>query len=292
MEKGEIYEDIYSKSRVKPQYYSKKFNSEKTMSLLDYNSVGYTVQDHWHDWLEFIYVEEGEMILNLDNEQYILSKNCLAFIPYCMMHATKTQGICHKITFQISGIYMSEKYPRYDVGMIECVVHKNDPRINSNAYIELKNLYRNVIKYFDPSSEVEEMLFQGYLNIFLSQLYTQFSLKEKVKHENRLNGYLSSVGIYIHQHYKEDLSVSGISEMFNISQQHLNRIFKQVIGMTVREYILQLRLSHATYEIIKSNKALIDVCYDCGFANKQSFNRDFKRKYGIVPSEYRSISKK
>ena len=57
----------------------------------------------------------------------------------------------------------------------------------------------------------------------------------------------------------------------------------------VEEYINDIRLGHATRQLVDSTKTVAEICYECGFNNLSNFNRIFKKKKGCSPKEFREI---
>lgn len=92
---------------------------------------------------------------------------------------------------------------------------------------------------------------------------------------------------YIHNHYRQDITLPEISEHFGMSISSFGRFFKQHIGRTLSEYVIYLRLSYATSRLIESNDSISDICISSGFNNMSHFNRLFKRSKGCSPSQFR-----
>lgn len=93
---------------------------------------------------------------------------------------------------------------------------------------------------------------------------------------------------YIEGHLKEDISLYDISQHVNFSVPHFYRIFKVIVGETVKSYILKRRLSCAADELKKSNKNISDIAYEYGFESHDVFTRAFCRTYDMPPSKYRN----
>ncbi len=61
----------------------------------------------------------------------------------------------------------------------------------------------------------------------------------------------------------------------------------RVLIISFKEYFTKIRLNHAIYEMRNSNKLLIDISMECGFANNKFFINAFKGKYGMTPLKYK-----
>jgi len=85
-----------------------------------------------------------------------------------------------------------------------------------------------------------------------------------------------------------DMYYPMIATEFKISQQHMRRIFKEKVGMTLNEYITSIRLTKAA-ELLSAEDIMVqDVARRVGFTYSSSFMRSFKKRFGVTPNEYRN----
>lgn len=94
---------------------------------------------------------------------------------------------------------------------------------------------------------------------------------------------------YIKENYRSVCSLQELSDLAGISQYHLIRIFKNSIGKTPYDYLLEIKMEKAMELLAKRKMPIIDICNECGFNNLSHFNRMFKKKTGLTPTEYREI---
>lgn len=84
--------------------------------------------------------------------------------------------------------------------------------------------------------------------------------------------------------------VSGMDRMIELSgrsREHLARSVKRYCGITLADYISELRLNYASTLLARTNTPIIDICYVCGFGSVSYFYRVFKAKYKLSPSQFR-----
>jgi AraC family transcriptional regulator len=94
---------------------------------------------------------------------------------------------------------------------------------------------------------------------------------------------------YIERHLDEKLSIERLSELACFSAFHFQRQFSAYVGMSVVRYIQLLRLRRASYQLVFSEqRRIIDIGYEAGFENPESFTRAFKRCFGQTPSQFRN----
>lgn len=89
---------------------------------------------------------------------------------------------------------------------------------------------------------------------------------------------------YIEENIHKRLSLEEVSKTFHMSEYHFNRMFKTVVGKTLKQYILGRKLTLALESLRNSSKPVIDVAYDFGFEYPEVFSRAFSRQFGISPA--------
>ena len=86
---------------------------------------------------------------------------------------------------------------------------------------------------------------------------------------------------------RPDFSVEDIAAALYISRRHMGRIFKQKIDTTPKEYITNVRLTHAAELLRDRDYSIRDLCTAVGFNDESHFMKCFKRKYGVTVSKFR-----
>lgn len=87
---------------------------------------------------------------------------------------------------------------------------------------------------------------------------------------------------------KQKLDAADSWKEVGLTPRRLTDLFKQVYGMTPKEYTDTRRLRAAEKRLKKTEEKVIDIAYGIGFSSLSSFNRFFKKQTGMTPTEYRS----
>lgn len=93
---------------------------------------------------------------------------------------------------------------------------------------------------------------------------------------------------YIEDHLTEDIELLEVAQTAGYSLYHFQRIFKGMIGDSMKDYINKRRFSDAGKLLISSDRPIIDVALAYGFQSREAFSRAFKKTIGRNPSEVRS----
>lgn len=95
------------------------------------------------------------------------------------------------------------------------------------------------------------------------------------------------VQIYIQDHLDEELSLEELAEVACFSPFHFHRIFRGMVGESVKEYVRRLRLERAALELRHTDRAIQDIAFDAGYENHASFTRIFGELFGVPPQCFR-----
>ncbi|MBQ6894653.1 MAG: helix-turn-helix transcriptional regulator [Clostridia bacterium] len=105
--------------------------------------------------------------------------------------------------------------------------------------------------------------------------------------ENK-NNFVIKIIDYVEKNYMNpELSVSVISDYFNVHISYLSTTFKKQMGVGLSEYIQSIRINKSKELLKESNKKTESIANDVGYFSLQTFVRVFKNNEGITPSEYR-----
>lgn len=94
---------------------------------------------------------------------------------------------------------------------------------------------------------------------------------------------------WIEQNLENRLVIDEVSLRSGFSKWHLQRIFTEVTGVPIGQYVRQRRLKLAADELLSTHDSISDIAIKFGFANQQAFTRTFKRHYDLPPAKWRSV---
>ena len=98
---------------------------------------------------------------------------------------------------------------------------------------------------------------------------------------------LLRVMVYIQNHLDEPLPLDDLAKVACFSPYHFHRIFRGMVGESVKEHIRRLRLERAAFRLTSTNRSVIDIAFDAGYDTHESFTRAFGRMFGMSPTAYR-----
>ncbi len=94
---------------------------------------------------------------------------------------------------------------------------------------------------------------------------------------------------YILKNLTSELHLGEIAWHAGVSEEHLSRIFRQITGQTVFNYIREMRLETAKTLLCGTRLSVTEIASRCGFSSTALFSRNFKTYVGINARKYRIL---
>jgi len=92
---------------------------------------------------------------------------------------------------------------------------------------------------------------------------------------------------FLMNNYREEVNLRRLAGLVNMAEGSLCRFFKMNMGITIFEYLNQIKIEFACKLLMDHDLSIMEVCLDSGFNNLSHFNKQFKKTNGVTPSEYR-----
>lgn len=126
---------------------------------------------------------------------------------------------------------------------------------------------------------------QGLLLCLLSESLDELALSgASVDYRHRL---IEQIRRYIHAHYTQNLQVGDLAALVGCSENHLNTRFREIVGLPIRQYIIDLRLQRTRRLLLQGDLPIKNVAIQSGFNDPLYFSRLFRNRFDCTPSEFR-----
>ena len=102
---------------------------------------------------------------------------------------------------------------------------------------------------------------------------------------------IQELSALIRENYSDSFALDDLAARCALHPSYLSRVFKQHIGMSLFQYINNVRIQKACQLLKRTELPVIDVAFSVGYNNVSFFNRYFKKITGSSPSEYRKRSR-
>lgn len=165
--------------------------------------------------------------------------------------------------------------------------HKFNHHIKNNS--RLNRIILRIHEEVTESKEYYRMIVANLLSeMFALLLREELSDTDNEGHENMHKGDIISPALQkIFTDYSGSITIDDLAELCNISKYHFCRVFKQHMGMTVTQYIINYRISLADSMLKDENQSIKSIAETCGFGDVSYFYQCYKRVKGTSPGKAR-----
>lgn len=256
-----------------------------------------TVQWHWHEEMEILFVTAGSAQMSVEKEKYTINAGDGVFINAGALHAI------HLTTSPRCDFHSMVFHPRLVSGGMDSIFWQNyvHPLISRNT---LKSVHFNgsaawhekACEYIETAwhaVEAEPFGYEFQVRSALSQLvlllkqYQAAPEKELSERELRDARRIRIMLQYIQEHYMEELDIARIAGSAMVSESECLRCFHKTIGMPPVRYMKQLRIQKAAELLLSTDKKIGDIGAECGFLDTSYFIKVFREMKGCAPGKYR-----
>ena len=248
---------------------------------------------HHHDFSKIVILIDGDLTYYIEGKAYILKPWDILFVNKNEIHkpVVNPNKYYERIVIWLNPDFMA-KYAQGNNNLLKCfeVAIKNNYnllRLNMKSIDIIKNLIQD-IQNCNNSNEFGSEILKESLFVQLMVLMNRLFLNsdknrdiEDIQYDKTIEGVLN----YINSNLENDLSIDTIASEFFISKYYLMRKFKNQIGSSIHNDVVQKRLILAR-SLISDGLSMSSVCSRCGFNDYSSFVRAFKKVYGVSPSNY------
>lgn len=246
---------------------------------------------HWHPEVEILYIIDGQMKVNVAEEQYILNSGDIFFINPKELHgmsAVEREVEYYVMVFYPSLFqYQGKHFLEQDLIMPLVNGSVRFPRLLQPEHEKYDYIQPMVHRIFYEDAEARTMIYADLTRLFCVLLQEKLMDKqtnyEEYEHSERIKKCIR----YMEQHQKQKISLSELASLVHMSPNYFCSYFKKYTGVSPFTQLNYIRIKSAESMLLKSDKPILQIAEECGFENVSFFIRKFKEIMGSTPSAYR-----
>lgn len=230
----------------------------------------------------FFIVSSGSGILTYNGQEYALTVGDCVFIDCSASYSHETLDDLWGLKWvHFFGPNMNGIYAKYLERGGQPFFHPVDLQRFEQIWDDLYGLasssdYIRDMRIFEKLS--------GLLTLLMEKSWHQGTSPITAAKQN-----LFAIQKYLEEHYAQKITLEELADKFYINKFYLTRVFKEQFGMSIHNYLLQIRITHAKQLLRFTQKSVESIGLECGMGELYYFSRTFKKVEGISPSKYRQM---
>lgn len=250
------------------------------------------------------YIESGVGTFFIDDEEFVVSKHQIVYIPKgsrLSCYTTSDKFSFTSIRFTNSVYFDGGDFLKDYYGIPNIIDGKDE-----------KIYFEKIYEYIKEENPSRMFFVRGYMELLIGSLISKANMlnpehalkimeAEEYISENpanrikkattKIDSRIQLVLDYVILHPFEDYTPKILADMAELSKQRFSSLFKEQVGKSPMVYIKDLKLTTAARKLLVSNASVNEIAYNIGYKDPNYFIREFKEAFGCTPRQYRVVAK-
>lgn len=240
-----------------------------------------------HEDAEFLYIKKGTVTVYLGATSYTCREGDILYIAPMTVHSATAEtpdASIRGLVFRQSLLQpaLDEREFKRVTACIDRYFAADDA-----AATALSALFWQTTDAFTSRRATYRMEARAYLLLLFAELLRHVDVADDKPPDIYYRRVQPALD-YIEAHYAEHITLSDLSTLINVSEDHFIRLFKQATQRTPFSYILDYRIEQALKLLGSDTYSIAQISDMTGFSNVQYFSQVFKDRVGVSPSVYRN----
>lgn len=275
-------------------YTVKKLITVQHLVTIEYLQVkeNFYYSEESHPFYEFIYVEKGSITCNMQNERIALHKNDFFLIPPDCPHAYHVEHadgatimvVCFKSKSNMIPIIRGVQY-------LDDEIKETVKKILTEARATFvfpfdKKLTLNSHPRLGSQQLIENYIEEVLIKLVQSVTYNNQNVQIATNASDVKKSITREIVKMLESNVYSKITLSDICGQMFYSKTYLNEIFKELNGVTIMQYYLDLKINEAKI-LLKNKESISSISEKLCFESPQYFAKAFKSRVGKTPTKYR-----
>lgn len=241
---------------------------------------------HSHEFYELELTLSGETEEYINGEKHIKKRGCVSILTPADFHSYEVRNEISVAVLMftekcIPGGFVSQLFGR---NVKRSVILSEEKTLALEKLFSVLDSVKNYDKAFKDT--LIKRLMDSILLIILKEYYEKGHNIQSSKQSD------SEKAIqYIDLHFRDNPSVSNVSEIVGKSPDYFSKYFKKTTGYGFSEYLNKRKIECAEALLKISDMSVTEICFNSGFESMSNFLRVFKNVTGTNPTNYRERNK-
>jgi AraC-like DNA-binding protein len=250
--------------------------------------------NHFHPYYEVYFLLSGSRIYFIKDTTYAIEASDLVFINKHEVHKTLHAGHSghehERIVIHFDDRFVRDVFKQHAPLLLRPFEQHNPiVRLPEQGREQVGSLIKQLlVELRDKSMGYEILLYQAITELLLlSSRYVTTSGPPEPIYTSPLNLKISEIVRYLNVNYSEQIRIQALAERFFISPYYMSRVFKEVTGFTLIDYLNLTRIKEAQRLLRETGFSITDIAARVGFDNFSHFGKIFKKITRTSARDYR-----
>jgi len=261
--------------KLESAYFANKSIKAEEKKLTTYQPL------HWHDFYEIEYIIDGEGEYIINGNRNKIEKGTLFFSTPADIQEIIFTKETHLINLSFTSHYIDDKLIT--------------PTLSSYIVNTPQNFYeymlRDIIKVLRNTIKNRSLYLKCIVTSIMVMILEHGRPLEVNRSHIAAHKNLRNIIFYINKHFNGPIDLETLAKEANLTPKYLSKRFVQLSGITISQYILDVRLNYAKNLVVTTDIPFKQICISCGFNAIPHFSRSFKAKFKLSPKHMRDIAK-
>lgn len=244
---------------------------------------------HWHEDVELIMPICGKMSYHINGKLVCVGEGDALYVaPRQVHYGFSADGTdCEYLCLCFRPELLAAHPYLYDRYVIPMVTDPQLPYLLFKKDVPEDGPLLEVLQSFVQERE-HNMNLMGRLYVLWQAIFDNAGSKMKADVMSpKSTENLKRMVLFIKNNYTEALSLAQIAAAGEVSRSRCCQLFRECMGITPNEYVINYRLEHAMALLRESGISMTEIANICGFNSSSYFAEVFSRYKGCTPTAYR-----
>jgi AraC family transcriptional regulator, melibiose operon regulatory protein len=260
-------------------------------TTINENINGY-IPPHWHEEIQFVLVEKGEAVFQINGELIAVQEGEGLFINSGCLHSARDQNHSHctYICLNVSPSFVlsQELYATFvnpylqatNIPYLLLVSNEYWAKNILDSIMEINQLIKQNPSYVEIEISLQTTLM--WRNLIKNGIQLEYEQTEMVK-SHRMKQMLQ----WIHLHYADKILLDDIARAGQLSRSECCRYFKRMLKKTPLNYVTDYRIQKSLLFLQQPESSVTEVAYQAGFNSTSYFIDKFRKSMNMTPLAYK-----
>lgn len=235
---------------------------------------------HCHDYKQVVIGLQGQTEFDVGGRGSLIGPGQGCLVAESQEHAFTGVGRNEILVINLPSQEWSE----------QALMHENIARLFAREpYFQLDTHAQILIKALSAemvANPSDPLLSRACADTLMCVLHRHFRDHVSPRRDgHRLN--MDIIDRYIHQHISRKITVAQLAGSVFLAESQFHQLFKQQVGTTPHQYVLDKRFALAKQLIKDSDLTMAQIADSCGFSSQSGFTNAFSRYFGLSPARFK-----